>query len=188
MESIFQRTIRKDGRDYRVDFSFDDEAIMDEAAGFEITAGVKAATSDHWTEVTLRVEVRLASEIIVLSHNDRELARLRLRLPLDEGADFSGEDVDIDRDAGAIEQEIGTHVLEEIIHLIPADPFLGCLIKGAVSTAVGQIIRCWNRVSDTRPYRELAHRIVSCLRDFRSRMLFTFMWRAGRCAALGGFN
>ncbi len=185
MPILFRHTIRKDDRDYRVEFSFDDEAIMNNSAGFEIKAGTKNPASDMWTDITLHGEVRLAEELLVLSHEGREIARVSLNLPLHDLADAAGFDIDIDH-SDMIDRAIGSLGLEGIIQLIPTDPFLGCIIKGAASTAIGQVIRCWHPNRNTRPFTDLARRIGSCLRDHATRMLFTFIYRAGRCAAFGG--
>ena len=157
---------------------------MENIAGFEIRAGVRNAAADIWIDTTLRGEIRLFDRVIVLSHEGREIARLSLDLPLPDEADAAGPDIDIEDD-GVIDEAIGGYGIEEIIHLVPADPFLGCIIKGAASTAIGQIIRCWrpNRYS---PPGELVRQIRSCLRDHWRRMSWTFIYRAGRCTLLGG--
>lgn len=95
---------------------------MDNAAGFEIKAGVKEPAFDSWTEVTLQVEVKVEVVLIVISHNGREIARLPLTLPIDDAADFAAANIDIDRDADIIEDAIGVIAIEEFVHLIPTDP------------------------------------------------------------------
>ncbi|WP_296489151.1 hypothetical protein [Rhodoferax sp.] len=193
MPIIFSHRIRKHPRDYRVEFSFDDELTKEDAAVFEITAGVKDVEAENWTDITLRGQLRLDEELLVLSYEDHEIARLSLAaaldIPLEDGADTAGSNIDFDIDyANTVDGVIRSLGIEEIIHQIPTDPILGCLIKGLASTAIGQIIHCWRLNRNTRPLTDLVNRIGACLRDHRVRMLFTFMYRIGRCAVLGGLR
>lgn len=187
MPILFSHTIRRTGRDYKVDFSFDDQEIMNNTAAFEIKASVKEADSDQWQDITLRIDVNLAEELLEISHDGRPIAKLPLNLPLNDGVADTVSDIDVNQiNEKIIDEAIGRLGIEEILHLLPGDPFFGCIIKGATSTAIGQIIRCWRPNRHIRPLKDLAYRIGSCLRDNVTRMLFTFIYRTGRCAVLCG--
>ena len=105
-----------------------------------------------------------------------------------DAADFLGNDIDVAADDGSFESALGTSGVEEIIHLFPADPFLGCIVKSAVSTVVGQTIRCWRTTPREAPVTQRVRDIGGCLREYGLRMALTFMYRAGRCALLAGLG
>ena len=180
MERIFRKTFRRNGKDYKIQLGFDDAAIMENAARFELKAGIKDINQSDWKETTIQVDVLFDRKVIELTHEGRTIGTIPLDFPVSDTPDAADEDIDIDAESTAIEELIGS---------IPTDPFLGCIIKGAASTAVGQIIRCWRRHHQSGgTYRELAGRIAGCLRDYAGRMLLRFMWRAGRCAVTGGLS
>lgn len=199
---IFEKTIRHGTIEYKVEFDFDDEAIMENSAKFEINASFRPISIDKeehkWTEISIEGDVNWEERVFILSYDGRQIGRIPLDLPVPE-SDPLGSTLDIiqeDRVLGPHFQETANaingialaHAIETGIHFLPTDPFLGCIIKGAASTAIGQIIRCWQKHQNIRPYRALAGRIGSCLRDHATGMLLTFMWRTGRCIMFAGLH
>lgn len=127
-----------------------------------------------------------ARSVVEVVVKGQVIATVPLELPLDDVVDFLGNDIDVLADDGVIEHAIGAYGIEELIHLIPTDPFLGCIVKSAVSTTIGQIIRCWRTAPKGDSISQLARDIGSCLPEYGLRMAFTFLYRAGRCAVLVG--
>lgn len=202
---IFEKTIRHGKIEYKVEFDFDEEAIMENSATFEINASFRQIPAnndeDGWTKISIKGEVDWEERVFILSYEGQQIGKMPLDLllpesdPLGSTLDIAQEDKVLDphfhETANAINGIANNHVshaIERGIHFLPADPFLGCIIKGAASTAIGQIIRCWQKNREVRPYKALARRIGSCLRDHATGMLLTFMWRTGRCVLFAGLH
>ncbi len=188
MAEIFQRIIRHKGREYRIEVDFDDAAITQDSAPFEIRAAFRDLGQKDWNEISLTIDLRYAEGVLVVRQGEREIGRIPLDLALAPAEEPTGTDIDIDADSALIEDALGAKAVEELIHLIPSDPIFGCIVKSAVSTAVGQIIRCWRQVGKAENFKDKAYRVGACLRDYGARMALTFMWRAGRCAATLGMG
>jgi hypothetical protein len=202
---IFEKTIRHGDVEYKVEFDFDDEAIMENSATFEINASFRPISAnndeDGWTEISIKGEVNWEKREFVLSYEGQVIGKMPLDLlvpesdPLGTTLDITQEDnilgphfQETAKAINGIAKDHVSHAIEKGIHLLPTDPFLGCIIKGAASTAIGQIIRCWQKNREVRPYKALARRVGSCLRDHATGMLLTFMWRTGRCVLLAGLH
>jgi hypothetical protein len=71
---------------------------------------------------------------------------------------------------------------ERLLGLVPADALIGCLIKGAVTTLVGQLLRCWAAIDHDNLGQVLGD-MRGCLSQHGWRMLWTFGTRWLRCAA-----
>lgn len=201
MDSFFKRIIRKGHEEYRIEIGFDDNAIMDNSAKFEIEAERRTLPDGNFEKVILEIDVQFERNQIVISNKapQKVLATLSLDTYLEEPGDFEGNGIDLDDEEKHIfdsfSDEAGepleAGIAETMIGSIPTDPFLGCLIKGAVSTLVGQIIRCWNNMrlrSALSSFREKARDIYGCLREYAPRMLFTFMYRSGKCVVTCGLS
>lgn len=188
MSIFFERTVRQGNREYRIAADLDDAAIVDDALRIAIQAAVRDVPDGNWVEesVELVVSVRLSN--VQVSVHGQVVATVPLNLPLDDVTDFLGNGLDILKDDGLIEHAIGPAGIEQLIHLIPADPLFGCIVKSAVSTVVGQTIRCWRASSNAKAFRDRIRDIGSCLREYGLRMALTFMYRAGRCAVLAGMG
>ena len=188
MAILFERLIRHRGTEYRIVADLDDAAIGDGALRVTIQASVRSLPDGPWLEEALDLVVDLTRSLVEVVVKGRVIATVPFTLPLADSADFLGNDIDVIVDDGVIEHAMGAHGIEALIHLIPADPFIGCIVKSAVSTAIGQIIRCWRSAPKGGPMSQLTHDIGSCLREHGLRMALTFLYRAGRCAVLVGMG
>lgn len=188
MAVLLERTIRSRDLEYRVVADLDDAAIMDNLLRVTIQGSVRRLPDGPWLEETLELTVDVERSIVEVRARDRVIGTIPLTLPLSDVADFLGNDIDVAADDGMLEGALGPSGVEEIIHLFPADPFLGCIVKGAVSTIVGQTIRCWRTTRREAPVTQRVRDIGGCLREYGLRMALTFVYRAGRCALLAGLG
>lgn len=196
MITLLEHRLRHDAIDYRFTVRFDDEAIMDNKGKIRLLAETKKQGDDGWTSLEVDFEYDPEKNQIELSSEGKHLGYIKLdELPdnlmsrLQDAPD--GDDFDTESEIENIESlldtgEIGAQLTEKIVERFPTDPIIGCLIKGAASTILGQLIRCWYPVRETRPYSELLHQIRECLQGTAFRMLGTFIWRTGWCAARMG--
>ena len=189
MQNIFQRQIVYSGRLYKISFDFDDEAIMENCGTFRITGSSKkqADESANWDSVSLDGLINFEERTITISKSEETIAVISLDTELPDSDDFYGEANDFEAEGEVINSAIGETSVEHLIELVPTDPFFGCLIRGALSTAVGQIIRCYNRVrSNASSVERLLTNIGGCLKEHSLKMTFTFLWRSGKCVITAG--
>jgi hypothetical protein len=179
-----------DNNTYSLEMDLDDAAMMEDAVSVTITgtktfAGSKTILS---VEFSVTLETREKPWQIVIRHGDTVVGTIAL-------PEFGPPD-DVAHDAHP--DEAWNHLLrlvdnpdalEHAIASIPAvDPILGCLIKGAVSTTVGQVLRCYDQHRKLSDWRAITRNVIRCLGAHSARMLMTAIWRTGRCAALAGFG
>lgn len=188
MTMLFERTISHAGREYRIIADFDDALLMEDTFRIAVRAAVRTPPDEGWQEETVEIAVNLRLSYAQVLIRGQEIATVPLDLPLDDVSDFSGNGLDIPKDDVTIEDALGASGVERLIHLVPADPFLGCIVKSAVSTLIGQTIRCWRSVPRSESFRQMIGDTGSCLREYGLRMTMVFMYRAGRCAVLGGWS
>lgn len=187
MAILFERTIPHGDREYRVAADLDDAAIMEDTLRIAIEAAVRQLPNGEWFTESVELLVSLRESSVQVLLHGKSIATVRLNLPIDDVSDFLGNGLDILKDGRLIENEIGSAGIEDLIHMIPADPLFGCIVKSTVSTLIGQTIRCWQSTSNASSLRNRVRDIGGCLREHGVRMALTFMYRAGRCAALAGF-
>jgi hypothetical protein len=187
MAGLFERTITHRGVEYKIAADLDDAAIMEDKLVATVQASVRRLPDEVWLKETVELAVDFAQSVVEVKVRGRVIATVPLTLPIPDSSDLLGGDIDIVADDHLFDHAIGPVAVEELIHLIPTDPLFGCFVKGAVSTVVGQIIRCW-RTRQRTPLRQLIRDIGGCLREHSPRMALTFMFRVGRCVALLGMG
>lgn len=180
----------RENNTYSLELDLDDAAMMEDAVSITITgtktfAGTKTNLS---VEFSVTLETREKPWQIVIRHGDTVVGTI----PLPE----FGPPEDVAH--GAPPDEAWNHLLslldnpdalEHAIASIPAvDPILGCLIKAAVSTTVGQVLRCYGEHRKLADWRAITRNVIRCLGAHSARILMTAIWRTGKCAALAGFG
>jgi len=188
MAVLFERTIPSRDREYRVVADLDDAAIMDDQLRMAVKGAVRQLPDGAWQEETIELTVDLGRSVIEVRVRGSGgiVATVPLNLPLPDVADFYGNGSDIAADDVIIDGALGPSAIEQIIQLIPVDPFFGCIIKGAISTAIGQTIRCWRTTRREAPAAQRVRDVGGCLREYGVRMALTFMYRVGRCTLSAG--
>lgn len=187
MAILFERSIRYRDLEYQVVAELDDAAIMNNELRLTVQAAVRKLPDGPSVKETLELAVDVERSLVeIRREGGKVIATIPLTLPLPDSTDFAGNDIDVAADDRIFEDALGTSAAEELIHLIPTDPFLGCIVKGAVSTVVGQTIRCWRMTARDAPLNQRVRDIAGCLREYGLRMALTFMYRAGRCSLMGG--
>jgi hypothetical protein len=77
----------------------------------------------------------------------------------------------------------------QIAEFVPVgDPFFGCILKGVLTTAISETVRCYRPVRERQPLRDRARSVFGCLRDHHVRMVGWFLLRTGRCMITAGFH
>lgn len=188
MTVLFERTIRSGDLEYRILADLDDAAISEERLRLTIEGAVRPMPDGTWAEEAIELIVDLVQSFVEIRVNERTIATIPLTLPVPDDTDFLGNGSDVVADDVILDGALGPSAIETIIHLFPTDPFLGCIVKGAISTTVGQTIRCWRTTPPDEPVSQRLGDIRSCLREHGLRMALTFMYRAGRCTLLGGIG
>ena len=188
---MFARTFTIDDRQYSFDVALDDAAITDESLAIDVRAVMRRREGAGWTdwyEVKLRAELLAGDELIVVKHDDRVIGQVRLDTEVPHDESFDGSRLDIEAEDAALAPAFSSFDWGEAIDAIPAgDPVFGCLIRGAVSTVVGQTIRCWQQVGAQERLQERTWKVLGCLRESGLKMSFTFVYRVGKCVAKAGF-
>lgn len=148
---------------YKLDLSFDDAAIMDSAAAFNITATCLSRDGDDYiqTKVAARVEISPWENVGTISIEGMEVYRFEL---VDRG-------------------DVG---LEKFLQSIPVpDPILGCAIKAGVSSLIGQAIKCRTEMERARFWGQIAE-FARCMRDHVGAIGRTALRRTFGCMISGG--
>jgi hypothetical protein len=189
MAILFERTIRYRDLEYRVVAELDDAAMMNDLLRLTVQGAVRKLPDGPWAQQTLELVVDVARSLVeIRREGGKVIATIPLTLPLPDSTDFAGNDIDVLADDKLFDGALGTSAAEELIHLIPTDPFFGCIVKGAVSTVVGQTIRCWRSTARNAPLNQRVRDIAGCLREYGLRMALTFLYRAGRCSLMAGMG
>jgi hypothetical protein len=195
MATLVKRQIRRGSTEYRIEISLDYEALLQSEIHTSVTGAVRRVGDEKWDEVTYDIDVDLKAKQVVVKYGDKTVATFPLGLSLPESPDPDGEDIDIEVDDGIIDgaiqvaHSLDLSVAEHLLQALPVpDPFLGCLLKSAITTTVGQIIRCWNSQKIRKPLKYLASQMAECLGAHKWAMFATFMARSGRCMVFCGLS
>lgn len=183
MPSLTSYRIAHGEYEYELDLDFKDEAIMRNAVEFDIVARRRPRTGGEWEQVTVTISFSFEEERAYLSVSGEAIGEYKLAA--------------IDLPADVLAEEAWAHVLkaydgiplEEAIHLIPTDPFFGCLIKAGISTTLGQAVRCYRETAEAAGTAiERIRATIRCLGDNLLGMLTTATIRTLRCMVLGGLG
>lgn len=186
---MFYKIITHGNCQYKIEATLDDAALMDDEASIDIIASVRRKVGNvwrDWEDSNITLKVNLREQVVEVHHDGKVIGKIPLNSEVPDAESFEGHDLDIEAEDQALEQAFEHVALEEIIQAMPVpDPILGCLIKGAVSTVVGQTIRCWRSARDYKEnFAQMARSIAGCLREYGIRMAITFAYRAGKCAVM----
>ena len=208
MEIFFDKILTRDGKQYKIEFGFDDKALAKDLdkGKFEVSASVRNLpanpnnTQGGWDKITIDVEIMWETQTIEFSHKGKKIGEVSLKIDLPDCKD-DASDLDVPVEDSILEP----HLAEMGIQAIPTDPFLGCLLKGALSTITGQLIRCYRQdkkmlldeAKKTPLEKEMRRekpmeqsrvkRMYACLKKHGAGMLFTFLIRSGRCMVMLGW-
>lgn len=197
MPMLLEYQVRHEDYDYRFSVTFDDVAVMADIGRIEIKAERKTVESEEWEALTIKVELHAKKEVLIVTCDNQIIAEVSLN-ELAESVEGSIQDSVAESDPqGEIENleelldkvddgELVANITEKVLEHFPADPIIGCLIKGLASTAIGQLIRCWYPRRELRPITEMLYGIGGCLDGNKLAMLKTFVWRTGWCMARCG--
>ncbi len=190
-------TIRfsRDNKVYEVKIAVGDIGLAAEILSFELEATVydNETGEDHTETVGLELDFNESKGRI--SIRDEEAYEFSLR----------GFNVEVDPETGneiipgmdghsevkdtvfdRVQEVIGNPI-ERLIQSTPVpDPFIGCMIKGVVSSIVGQAMAC-NKMVDNNADAGRLRQIWRCLREHAGGMGLRALWRTARCMFRLGF-
>ena len=197
MARFLSRQFRHHDRIYHLDLNIDRIAALREELSITITARSYSLEDERMVTVEAVLTVDVANNAIVIEIEGEELGRI----PLDsidvaqaDAADDGAEDIERTAwDALAENLTCGgdnpvATTVEAIIEAIPTgDPLLGCLLKGAISASVGQIIRCHGEIAPHEDrLRQKLRSIARCLGVHGWEILGRATARSLRCMMRGG--
>src|ERR1051325_8342835 len=171
--------------EYELALDFKEAAIMKDQLEIEVIGKRRPIGESKWEQVSLILRYDAPGQSILVLAGEKELGCCGLekyiemaRGPIESGLQELGEA------AGGLLGETLSYSFEEMISGISVpDPVLGCLLKGAVSTVVGQTIRCYNGAKKKEhPIRST----LRCLLEYSPRMGLVATGRALRCAMTFG--
>ncbi|WP_343519532.1 hypothetical protein [Sphingomonas sp.] len=199
MARFLSRQFEHRDRLYHLEIGIDQIAALRDELSIEISARSHSPRGDGGVSIQAVLTVDLERHEIVIEIEGEELGRI----PLDATAVADVDEADaegaegIAREAwdGLVEHLVDgdgnpvAETIEAIIDAIPTgDPLLGCLLKGAISASVGQIIRCYGKLSpQDETVRQKLRALARCLGRNVWGMLGRATARALRCMVRGGF-
>lgn len=198
MARFLSRQFEYDGRLYHLELSIDRIAALRKDLSIDIVARSYSPGGDGGVAIQAVVTLDLERQEIVIEVEGAEIGRIPLgatKVAEADDADVEGADA---RPAWEIlvenlfhaDDDPAAETIEAIIDQIPAvDPLLGCLLKGAISASVGQLIRCHGQLTPRdETTRQKLRAIAACLGKNVWGMLGRATYRALRCMATGGFG
>ncbi|MCW4462424.1 hypothetical protein OK349_11960 [Sphingomonas sp. BT-65] len=185
------------GRLYHLELTIDRIAALRDELSINIVARSYSERRDGAAEIEAALTLDLERNEIIVAIEGEEIGRI----PLDatEVAEADEADVGAEGAAHGAWEPLVRHLVdrngnplaetvEAIIEAIPTgDPLLGCLLKGAISAGVGQIIRCHGKLQpQDETVGEKLRAIARCLGRSVWGMLGRATVRSLRCMARGG--
>lgn len=199
MARFLSRQFEHKDRLYHLEISIDQIAALRDELSIEISARSYSPQGDGGVAIQAVLTLDLIHNQIVIEIEGEELGRISLDATPVAKADEA--DVDPERIADEAWQALAEHLVdgegnpaadtfEAIIAAIPAgDPLLGCLLKGAISAGVGEIIRCHGKIlPHEETVRQKLRSIARCLGVHAWGILGRATVRSVRCMAAGGFG
>lgn len=197
MPMLFEHQIRFEDHDYKFSVSFDDVAIMADIGRIEIKAERRKTGSEDWESSVIKAEIHRKEEVLLIICDNRKIAEIplgdiaeRIEGAVPESVADTDPQTEIENLEVLLDKvedgDLVAEITEKVLEHFPADPIIGCLVKGLASTVIGQLIRCWFPRRDIRPVRELLEGVGGCLDGNKLAMLKTFVWRTGWCMARCG--
>ena len=182
---------------YEIELAIDQLATLRETLTVEITAR-RHSRDEKPQEISATLSLDLENRLIVVEIAGEEVGRISL----DAKGIVEADDADVDGAEeffGSAWRAVRDNILtergdpvadtvEDLIEAVPAfDPVLGCLLRGAISAVVPQIIRCYRDIAPQHPEKWfLLGAIGRCLGEHGWRILGRASWRAFRCMMRGG--
>jgi hypothetical protein len=182
---------------YEIELAIDQLAALRETLSVEITAR-RQFRGDKPHEIGAKLSLDFERRVIVVEIAGEEVGQISLNaegIVEADDADVDGREEFFGSAWRAVRDSILTEggdpvadAVEDIIEAVPAvDPVLGCLLRGAISAVVPQIIRCYRDIAPQHPGSWfLLGAIGRCLGEHGWRMLGRASWRAFRCMMRGG--
>ena len=179
--ALFRHSIKTAEAEYRLIAS--NPFLDDRGLHVRVRGSFRRLPDGRWERVEVGVRLDLVEAKVELLVDGEPIGSIPLESIADEAAQVA-EDV-----AGAfLGEKVAEELAAELIQRIPTDPFVGCLIKSAVSTLVSKILGCWAATPHDQPITQIARAIAGCLRQFGWRIIGVFLRRLGPCMATLGFS
>ena len=198
--------VSRGGDEYQLDLDLNDEAIMRNHVEFVVAGTVRKGASGRTIHAQFTVRLNVPDNRIEVIHQDQIVGTIYLARPdINQVADVDEPETlqlreHIDNTwerICAFLEEGGRESIERIIDNIPAvDPVFGCLIRAALSTAIGQLLKCYAQdrpIEEDLRHREgeinrrrQAMRVLECLKNNLLAIGSRFAMRFWKCFAFGG--
>jgi hypothetical protein len=198
---LSRRITANTGATYEIEFNIDRIAALRETLSIEVVARRNSSLNEPGQEIQATLDFDLERREVLLKIEGEEAGKISL----DAFGDLlQSDEADAIERAGGVAADVwdavrdnllsesGNRVgdaVEGAIQALPAfDPILGCLLKGAISAVVGQVIRCYRKPYEGETgFRERLRDIAKCLGRNAWGILGRASWRATRCMITLGF-
>lgn len=178
-------------RFYHLEIGVDRIAALRNDLKIEIAARSVSINGQGAEAINVTLTLDLEAQQIVIEVEGEELGRISL------DARGVAEADDMDDIGDTVWGVLQAHLLEgdgpatgfeQIMEQIPVgDPFLGCLIKGAISASVGQAIRCYQKMTPAEEgVRQKLRFIAQCMGKNVWGIFGRATARSLKCMARGG--
>jgi hypothetical protein len=173
MESIIEESFIVNGQRYIVKIQ-QDEIISGVDQKFRIQSICRGENDEELSKISVNVSLNIEEGILDISLDGGEVRSISL--------DDIGDEDDVDDSGEALNADNldENPAIEDLLDALPSD-LLTCLAKGAATTLVGQLIRCWRKTPDLESIYERVSMIRTCLADHSWHMARKFIFKAGRC-------
>ena len=182
---LYQK-FQRDNYEYSIELVLGEDQLQEGKLGWVITGTMLRLDEENAEaqQVELHLDVDFEGRLVTVYHDDEIVGEFALDLPGFEAVFENAQELPLSLGA----EDAALAALENIIENLPAvDPILGCLLKSAASTAVGQTIRCWRKVRDDfQGAVNVARQVAKCLKEHGWQIAATFVFRAARCILTGG--
>jgi len=201
MPLLFEHQLPHGDYQYKIRAASNDLGKMARVGEITVWAARKHKNDENWEAFEIRMELHADKGEIHLFANDKAepIATLSIE-KLPQAAisilDSDLAETDPEQEIGLLEAMLDqindgdatAEIAELILDRFPTDPIIGCLVKGALSTVLGRVIRCWFPIRrEVRPPSELLGMLGNCLGENKWQMAKTFVWRSATCAMRLGF-
>lgn len=169
MENLWRTTHWQDNNEYELAISWDDESFIEGQPTIQLAVTVRRGEAEPRSvtaEVALVNNSNDGAPDLVLRIQGKEIVTIPL-------ADLIDETQIIDRIPG---WAYGA-----------GDLLTGCLVRGGLSSLLGQVIRCKNSTRHLPWYFPRIQAIGECLKQNLGRIGARTAWRAAKCVITAGF-
>lgn len=173
MSVLISESFRVGEREYHVSMS-EDELLSLQDQVYEVRAFCLGPDGERQASIIVKISLNVEQRTIKISANGGEPVTVGIgELPEIEAEDSGDGPLDANEPDDSV-------LIEELLDAFPSD-LLTCLAKGAATTLLGQIVRCWRQTPNLDSILETVSVIKACIAQHSWQMARKFIFKASRC-------